>query len=224
MKEEVGVDTGIGVMHLEACDCKPAAQRVLASLSLDHGAGVIRKIRHVGTNINSRVSQEAQGLMRDLFPRVKPLKLKAEGGPDPEQLDFALQTAREILEQKANFQDGATAWCMNCKNNCKLWGCDEEDAAYSQCGTDLFTAGFTCKDWSTQGTQMGCGGPSMAPFLIMVFELRGRKPRLVILECTPKQPHVLIAALLEDLYFVDSVVISPHHLGWPVRRPRRWPL
>jgi len=224
LKEEIGVDTGIGFMHLEACDCKPAAQRVLGSLMLDHGGGDIRRIRHVGSNINSRVCEEAQGLMKDLFPKVSPLKLKAKGGPDAEQLDLALEAAREILEGDDNFKDGATAWCTRDKRNCKLWGCDEEDAAYSQCEAELFTAGFTCKDWSTMGTGVGCGGPSMAPFLIMVFELRRRKPRYVILECTPKQPHVLVAALLEDLFFVDSVVLSPHHGAWPVRRPRRWPL
>ena len=44
----------------------------------------------------------------------------------------------------------------------------------------------------------------------MVFKLRARKPRIAILECTPGQPDNLIVALLEDLYFTDSVVLSPH--------------
>jgi len=224
LKDECGLDTGIGILHLEACDCKPAAQRVLSSLSLDHGAGVTRKIRHVGSNILHRITEEAQGLMKELFPKVSPLTLKAGGGPDEDKLDLQLELAREILENNTNFQDGATAWCVKCEENCELWGCAEEDAAYSQCETELFTAGFTCKDWSSQGTQMGCGGPSMAPFLVMVFELRARKPRIVILECTPGQPDILVVALLEDLYFIDSVVISPHEKGWPNRRPRRWPL
>ena len=223
MADEFGFDTGIGILHLEACDCKPAAQRVLSTLSLDHGAGVTRKIQHVGSNIMHRIPKAAQRMMEELFPKVPPMALKASGGPDEHALNLQLKRAREILEDPDVFQDGATAWCVTCKKNCELWGHAKEDAAYSQCETELFTAGFTCKDWSTQGTQMGCGGASMAPFLVMVFELRARKPRIAILECTPGQPDNLVAALLEDLYFIDSVVLCPLEKGWPNRRPRKWP-
>ena len=224
MTDEFGFDTGIGILHLEACDCKPAAQRVLSTLSLDHGAGVTRKIQHVCSNIMQRIPPKARRRMLELFPKVPPMALKASGGPDEHALNLQLKRAREILEDPDVFQDGATAWCVKCKKNCELWGHSKEDAAYSQCETELFTAGFTCKDWSTQGTQMGCGGKSMAPFLVMVFELRARKPRIAILECTPGQPDNLVAALLEDLYFIDSVVLCPLEKGWPNRRPRKWPL
>ena len=223
MTDEFGFDTGIGILHLEACDCKPAAQRVLSTLSLDHGAGVTRKIQHVCSNIMQRIPPKARRRMLELFPKVPPMQLKARGGPDEDALSLQLVRAREILEDPSVFHDGATAWCVKCKKNCELWGHAKEDAAYSQCETELFTAGFTCKDWSTQGTQMGCGGKSMAPFLVMVFELRARKPRIAILECTPGQPDNLVAALLEDLYFIDSVVLCPLEKGWPNRRPRKWP-
>ena len=224
LTDEFGFDTGIGILHLEACDCKPAAQRVLSTLSLDHGAGVTRKIQHVGSNIMHRIPKAAQRMMEELFPKVPPMALKASGGPDEHALNLQLKRAREILEDPVVFHDGATAWCVKCKKNCEISGHAKEDAAYSQCETELFTAGFTCKDWSTQGTQMGCGGKSMAPFLVMVFELRARKPRIAILECTPGQPDNLVAALLEDLYFIDSVVLCPLEKGWPNRRPRKWPL
>jgi len=196
----------------------------LSTLSLDHGAGNTRKIQHVGSNIMHRIPKAAQRMMEELFPKVPPMALKASGGPDEHALNLQLKRAREILEDPDVFQDGATAWCVTCKKNCKLWGHSKEDAAYSQCETELFTAGFTCKDWSRQGTRMGCGGASMAPFLVMVFELRARKPRIAILECTPGQPDNLVAALLEDLYFIDSVVLCPLEKGWPNRRPRKWPL
>ena len=213
MTDEFGFDTGIGILHLEACDCKPAAQRVLSTLSLDHGAGVTRKIQHVGSNIMHRIPKAAQRMMEELFPKVPPMQLKATGGPDEHALDLQLKLAREILEDPNVFKEDA-AYSQ----------CETEDAAYSQCETELFTAGFTCKDWSRQGTRMGCGGASMAPFLVMVFELRARKPRIAILECTPGQPDNLLAALLEDLYFIDSVVLCPLEKGWPNRRPRKWPL
>ena len=216
MTDEFGFYTGIGILHLEACDCKPAAQRVLSTLSLDHGAGVTRKIQHVGSNIMHRIPQAAQRMMEELFPKVPPMALKATGGPDEHTLNLQLKRAREILEDPNVFHDGATAWCVKCKKNCEIWGHAKEDAAYSQCETELFTAGFTCKDWSRQGTRMGCGGASMAPFLVMVFELRARKPRIAILECTPGQPDNLVAALLEDLYFIDSVVLCPLEKGWPL--------
>ena len=223
MTDEFGFGTGIGILHLEACDCKPAAQLVLSTLSLDHGAGVTRKIQHVCSNIMQRIPPKARRRMLELFPKVPPMQLKARGGPDEDALSLQLVRAREILEDPSVFHDGATAWCVKCKKNCDIWSHDKEDAAYSQCETELFTAGFTCKDWSTQGTQMGCGGKSMAPFLVMVFELRARKPRIAILECTPGQPDNLVAALLEDLYFIDSVVLCPLEKGWPNRRPRKWP-
>ena len=213
MTDEFGFDTGIGILHLEACDCKPAAQRVLSTLSLDHGAGVTRKIQHVGSNIMHRIPQAARHKMEALFPKVPPMQLKATGGPDEHALDLQLKLAREILEDPNVFKEDAA-----------YSECETEDAAYSQCETELFTAGFTCKDWSRQGTRMGCGGASMAPFLVMVFELRARKPRIAILECTPGQPDNLVAALLEDLYFIDSVVLCPLEKGWPNRRPRKWPL
>ena len=232
LTDEFGFDTGIGILHLEACDCKPAAQRVLSTLSLDHGAGVTRTIQHVGSNIMHRIPKAAQRMMEELFPKMPPMALKASGGPDEHALNLQLKRAREILEDPVVFHDGATAWCVKCQKNCELWGHAKqdaaysqcEDAAYSQCETELFIAGFTCKDWSRQGTRMGCGGASMAPFLVMVFELRARKPRIAILECTPGQPDNLVAALLEDLYFIDSVVLCPLEKGWPNRRPRKWPL
>ena len=232
LTDEFGFDTGIGILHLEACDCKPAAQRVLSTLSLDHGAGVTRTIQHVGSNIMHRIPKAAQRMMEELFPKVPPMALKSSGGPDEHALNLQLKRAREILEDPVVFHDGATAWCVKCQKNCELWGHAKqdaaysqcEDAAYSQCETELFIAGFTCKDWSRQGTRMGCGGKSMAPFLVMVFELRARKPRIAILECTPGQPDNLLAALLEDLYFIDSVVLCPLEKGWPNRRPRKWPL
>ena len=240
LTDEFGFDTGIGILHLEACDCKPAAQRVLSTLSLDHGAGVTRTIQHVGSNIMHRIPKAAQRMMEELFPKMPPMALKASGGPDEHALNLQLKRAREILEDPVVFHDGATAWCVKCQKNCELWGhakqdaaysqCEDaaysqcEDAAYSQCETELFIAGFTCKDWSRQGTRMGCGGASMAPFLVMVFELRARKPRIAILECTPGQPDNLVVALLEDLYFIDSVVLCPLEKGWPNRRPRKWPL
>ena len=211
MADEFGFDTGIGILHLEACDCKPAAQRVLSTLSLDHGAGVTRKIQHVCSNIMHRIPKAAQRRMEELFPKVPPMQLKASGGPDEHPLSLQLERAREILENPNVFKEDADY------SQCK------EDAAYSQCETELFTAGFTCKDWSRQGTRMGCGGPSMAPFLVMIFELRARKPRIAIFECTPGQPDNLVAALLEDLYFIDSVVLCPLEKGWPNRRPRKWP-
>ena len=122
LTDEFGFDTGIGILHLEACDCKPAAQRVLSTLSLDHGAGVTRTIQHVGSNIMHRIPKAAQRMMEELFPKVPPMALKASGGPDEHALNLQLKRAREILEDPVVFHDGATAWCVKCKNNCELWG------------------------------------------------------------------------------------------------------
>ena len=134
MTDEFGFDTGIGILHLEACDCKPAAQRVLSTLSLDHGAGVTREIQHVCSNIMHRIPKAARRRMEELFPKVPPTQLKTSGGPDEHALRLQLERAREILERPNVFtEDAAYSQC-------------KEVAAYSQCATELFTAGFTCKD------------------------------------------------------------------------------
>ncbi len=79
MTDEFGFDTAIGILHLEACDCEPAAQRVLNALSLDHGAGVARDVQHVGSDFMHRIFKTAQRMMKALFPKLRPMTLQAGG-------------------------------------------------------------------------------------------------------------------------------------------------
>ena len=228
LKEEFCLEVGHGVWHLEACDLKMSAQKVLCSLALDHGCGDIRTIKHVRGDMLDTMDQNVSKELRSLFPCVAPETLRAMGGPDSATLDLQLHMAEVILGQYDAYPCGQKASCKKCRKDCVVWGRPEaedveEHLPYDRCEMDVFMAGFTCKDWSSRGCGMGCGGPSFLPFLTMIFELRAKRYKVAILECTKSQPDSLILYFLSDMYYIDSVVLCPSDFGWPVERRRKWP-
>ena len=221
LKEEFGLDTGLGIWHVEACDSKSASQKLLVGLALDHGNGDVRKILHVRVQILDRVGPEARKFLEQIFPDMTPSEVKKRGGPSQDGLDAQLAAAREVLQEGEIF---ATDRKLRCKA-CNTDECTVPHEAYSRSsGITIFMGGFTCKDWSARGVGMGCGGRSFAPFLVMIFEIRARKPGIGILECSDNQPDALLVSLLGDMYWVDSVILCPKFFGVPVRRRRKWPL
>lgn len=220
----LGFDTGNGFLYLEACDCKGASLKILKGLELDSGNGDVKKILHIRTDIMERAGPEARMLLLDLFPDMAPSEVRKRGGPIQETLDAQLAAAREVLQEGAVFTSDRDMKCQVCDEDaCNDNSCIIPFEAYSRSsGITLFMAGFTCKDWSQRGVGMGCGGRSFAPFLIMIFEIRARKPAVGILECSELQPDALLVALLGDIFWIDSVVLSPKMFGSPVRRRRKW--
>ena len=214
-----GLDTGLGISHLEACDNNKSSQKLLVGMELDHGNGVIRKILHVRVEIIERVGPVNRKWLQQIFPEMKPEEVKKRGGPSQDGLDAQLAAAREVLQEGEVFATDRKLCCKACDTQ----ECTVPGWAYSRSdGITIFIGGFTCKDWSQRGTSMGCGGRSFAPFLVMAFEIRCRKPGVGILECSEYQPDSLLVALLGDLYWIDSAVLCPKFFGIPVRRRRKW--
>ena len=234
MKEEFCFEVGHGVWHLEACDLKTSAQTVLCSLTLDHGCGDIRTIKHVRGDMLGLIDEMVSRELRSLFPSRHKRKLDA----DQEEIDRQLCIAEALLSEEACYPCGRKAECMQCtEGECVVYRRSgssekhseaeaedvEEHLPYDRCEVDLFIAGFTCKDWSSRGKNLGCGGDSFLPFLTMIFELRAKKYKVAILECTKNQPDALITYFLADIYYIDSTVLCPTDFGWPIERPRKWP-
>ena len=86
-------------MHLEACDCKPAAQRVLSTLSLDHGAGVTRKIQHVCSNIMQRIPPKARRKMGHVNV----------SGPSAAAVLASIEALQRVDSEESGGSDPATA-------------------------------------------------------------------------------------------------------------------
>jgi hypothetical protein len=220
LRDDFGYDTGLGITHLEACDIKSTARKLLLGLELDHGHGEIRKIEHVRMEILDRAGEEVKQWLLKIFPDIPPEQLKKMGGPSQDSLDAQLEAAREVLQHGDPFAVDRQLPCAACGDD----GCTISGEAYSQSsGLTFFMAGFTCKDWSQRGVGMGCGGRSFAPFLIMIFEIRTRKPDAGWLECAEFQPDSMLVALLGDLFWMDSAILCPKQFGVPVRRRRKWP-
>ena len=178
-----------------------------------------------------RAGPEAKAWLKKIFPEIQPEELKKMGGPQQATLDAQLEASREVLAGGADvFSIDRDLPCDACKafsefSPLRVDSCTIDSKAYSpgDGSITILMGGFTCKDWSQRGVGMGCGGQSFAPFLVMVYEIRSRKPGLGLLECTEYQPDSLVVALLGDLYLIDSVVLSPLHFGVPVKRNRKWP-
>eukprot|EP00971_Amphidinium_carterae_P342037 6481169-Amphidinium_carterae.2 len=89
-------------------------------------------------------------------------------------------------------------------------------------------AGSTCVGFSTMGKQWQWLHESVVPFLCWIFKVWMLKPRIVVHECVLGfQESVLAQALNftgDPQYHVQSVVFSPHEMGIPVHRNRRYTL
>lgn len=88
---------------------------------------------------------------------------------------------------------------------------------------NLAIAGSTCTDSSSVGKRRGLSGESSSAFLCWVFEMRTRRPTMIIHECTALWKPELLTYFLGDTYsLIFRKVLSPHLIGWPVKRPRHY--
>ena len=217
----------VGIHHLDACDCKKTAQQMLCSGSFDHGGGHLRHIQHVNENIEDRITDSALAILMKLFPDEKPEQRKANP-LSAKEMERRLKKAKEVLDNEMfSFPPGHQAYCASCDDRCECWsegtveGRSTTDRLARQCSIRLFIAGHNCKDWSNRGLGLGCNGPSFRSFLIMMYEIRHKKPEVVILECSANSPDCVAFTMLGDLYEIDSVILCPKDFGWPVNRKRK---
>ena len=82
-------------------------------------------------------------------------------------------------------------------------------------------AGTPCTAYSSMGHMDGEEAMSFAHFLARAgLRIQCQEP-LVFQECTPTFPREVMVSLL-PMYDWMAEVISPHTIGWPVRRARQW--
>ena len=113
--EDYGLDTGIGIMHHDACDNKVASQTVLTTARFDHGGSRLRRINHVNIEIAHLVSPEVQANLETELPDEKPEARKSGGKINPTDLERRLQAALDLLSDEGRAcPPGHEARCLQC--------------------------------------------------------------------------------------------------------------
>lgn len=77
------------------------------------------------------------------------------------------------------------------------------------------------------GANRGLTGPTCKTLSVWLQARRRAQEDIILHECTPRFDAQTLKQHLGDIYEfyslpLPSEVISPHHLGWPVQRPRRY--
>lgn len=83
-------------------------------------------------------------------------------------------------------------------------------------------AGVICVDWTGMGSRKGWCGPSVLCFMIFLHEMLVVAPDAVILECVLAFDSHTLGRLVEGSYDLSVHLISPHSLGLPAHRPRKY--
>ena len=112
------------------------------------------------------------------------------------------------------------AHCFACNQGCQVHPPPEVR------GTRLYinVSGNTCTPWSTMGSRMGWLHESSIVLLAWLWSLVESRPELIVNECTHRFDVEAFESLLSKWYVVQSCVYSPHHLGVPAKRHRRYTL
>ena len=83
-------------------------------------------------------------------------------------------------------------------------------------------AGTPCVAFSARGKELGECDKTIVAFLAWCGLRRLLEEPVVVQENVEAFPIDLVEEMLADLYSLESVVVSPLQLGWPVSRDRRW--
>ena len=88
--------------------------------------------------------------------------------------------------------------------------------------SDIHCAGTPCTEYSPKGLREAEGGKTYAAFLTWAGQRLEAQEEVIIQENVQQFPVEQLQAVLGQLYFIESVVLSPRMVGWPVERKRRW--
>ena len=84
--------------------------------------------------------------------------------------------------------------------------------------------GSPCIDWSTVGTRSGLLGLFNAVFMVWLFERVHRQEDIIVHENTEKFEEAWLVQAMGPTHHVVAFLISPHNLGFPAVRNRKWTL
>lgn len=109
--------------------------------------------------------------------------------------------------------------CYAHKKNCPVHATRKGTAAGSTIGN---FAGFICTEFSSMGKNRGWHGNAAKCFLQWVRDFRLSSADWAICECVQTFKHKSLVDLLGDSYDVRHIIVSPHRLGIPVVRVRKF--
>ena len=116
-----------------------------------------------------------------------------------------------------NVEDqGGNAWCYAHERECAAVKTRQNDEQIMIGG-----AGITCIDWSSMGQKKRWVGDTLLCFMHFLQEVRAQGADAWILECTIGFDHDPLRQLLPS-YELFVLKISPHELGLPSHRPRKY--
>lgn len=211
--------------YREACDIDPACRSLLASHE------IASRPQHIYIDLMDRVPDH----VRKILDRIDPHEASQH-----DIVEAAINAMVEVLDDPTCFPDDLKVPCSVCGRPCSLYmDNDPEDehddsTAAAACPAvkrqrlalpDVLRvcfAGTTCKDWSRRGVRAGLAGKSCKPFYVWLMERKKRRDHIIFQECTVDFPEVIIMKVLGGLYDIQTLVLGPDDMGWPVRRPRKF--
>ena len=208
---------GIGIVPIHACDLNEDCRQLLCAWRPRS-----HRPLHVFGDINDRLTPRH----REVLNRIEPLwhASKARQDVGTETLRRLRRMASYLLHHATEiFTATRRAECAVHNSRCLCSTHQFRGAART--ALKLVIAGSTCVAHSSRGLHLGMMDASFRPFMLFITEVRQMRPHLVLHECTSRFPTAWLQAWLGDLYTMTVFQdISPHQLGWPVRRPRQYTL
>ena len=105
---------------------------------------------------------------------------------------------------------GRSGFCEACQQNCSI-----KEA-------DMHIGGTPCTDFSARGEREELDGKTTTALLSFVGMRRDLQEPFWLQENVVTFPVSLLLEMLSDLYEIQSCVIDPPTLGWPVQRKRQY--
>ena len=105
---------------------------------------------------------------------------------------------------------GRTAYCSACQRQCTI------------SEADIHIGGTPCTDFSPRGDRDQLDGKTTLSLLSWVSMRRDVQEPYWVQENVPAFPQSVLKDLLSDIYEIQSCVVDPAWLGWPVVRRRQY--
>ena len=200
-----------------SCDSAQESQMVLLNMGDVSPCCVFQ-------NIEDRVGKEHMDEIARLQPNFQVVRQSLKGAPKGVRKNIMkenvarMKLVAEYLEKHAGdiFKQGCKSPCV--KHN-KL--CDVTSAPPSS--FHVCVLGSVCVAWSSRGLSEGVVHESFLALLIAVQSILSALPLLVLHECVPNFPVIILRSLLGHKYrLIIFPEVSPRQLGHPVERTRQY--
>ncbi|CAK0809953.1 unnamed protein product, partial [Prorocentrum cordatum] len=213
------------VVNERSCDIQAHCRDLLRGL---RGQGCIQ------TDMRLRMPGVVREALEKLIARYsKEMQEKKSQSRSPDQIFTKKQMGQEFVKEAADimkqhmglYKSDVRVPCERHRHAGR--GC----LAYPQKGDDkkyrLLVAGMSCLDWSAKGSKIGVFGVGAMAWCTLMWDMLNDPPdvrsRVGILECTLTYDEEHIRLALQSVgATVDSAVFSPHMLGVPCQRFRKY--